>query len=96
MNHVMRTPSRLDPQYCQVRLESAGHNFQVNQLLSLLQGNWIKLNLIECYAHTDPGSGDGAGEDNRDCSDKVVMPCDSEEFIMVSVLLVLTAYKFWR
>ncbi|KDR10193.1 uncharacterized protein LOC110838169 isoform X1 [Zootermopsis nevadensis] len=31
---------------------------------------------------SDPGSGDGGIGDSRDCDDKIVMPCDSEEFLM--------------
>ncbi|KAJ9599458.1 hypothetical protein L9F63_010073 [Diploptera punctata] len=36
---------------------------------------------ILAIAH-DPGSGGGPIEENRECDDKIVMPCDSEEFIM--------------
>jgi len=51
-------------------------------------------NWDEWYAHTDPGSGDGGVGDSRECDDKIVMPCDSEEFIMVSVLLGSVVYEF--
>jgi hypothetical protein len=39
--------------------------------------------------HTDSGSGDGAVGSGRECDDKIVMPCDSEEFITVRVLLLV-------
>lgn len=44
--------------------------------------------------NTDEGSGYGAMEDWTDeCSDKVLMPCDSEEFITVQYTNVFLAKK---
>jgi hypothetical protein len=33
---------------------------------------------------------------SRDCDDKIVMPCDSEELITVSVLLLLAVHSLYE
>jgi len=53
-------------------------------------------NWNEWYVHTDSGSGDGAVGSSRDCDDKILMPCDSEEFIMVRVLLLLAVNSVYN
>ena len=54
---------------------------------------WVRRN-VQSFADVG-GSGDGGeGEAREQCNDKIVMPCDSEEFLAVSVISRNIIVKF--